>query len=839
MAKQVDVVRAIQDSKYADSLSPDQWSAVVTSPDWDLMVGETPEVIAPFIQKYADRLPLPSAVIEGFTGNGNGRHGANPSLAAAQNFSVLGKRVPRVQGPGVVTGLGKYTQHIVPSGTLFMKTLRSPHPHAKVLSVDTSKAEKLPGVAAVLHRVNLPKDYQDVRLGGGPPFRNLFNEEVYEVGAPVACVAAESDHIADEAIRLIEVQYQVLPPALNMLEAMKSSTPKQWDNKLDGTTINIETPFKRGDPAKGMSDADVTVENVSSRSVEQHMALEMTTSVGWWDNDKYNMIYTTQHSHGTRDGMAQALKLPQNKVRVVQTGYVGSGYGYRSGIDLSEVHVAILSKITGRPVRNMYTRSEDFVTRTHRPENQNEMKLGVKRDGTITGGQFKVIANVGPQRASAASGSWYNMQMLYKIPNLQIEGIDVFTNKFKSGPYRCVGHPNGTLALESIMDMAAYKIGMDPLQFRLKNLNFAGNPETKKPYSNPGIAVCLNQAANTIGWSSKFHAPKAKEVRPGVFHGIAIVGTNCNHGAGTASATGMCIVTADGSLQAISASNDIGPGERTLQAMIAAETVGIALERTSISFEVDTDFTSDCGGTNGSRQTNTAGWGMYEAGVDAKQQLLEWAAKKFVDDAKKGGQPINVKPEDLDVVKGVVLFKNDANKKMNVSDVVAFATGPIIGRGLHQQDPTWERTAFSSHAAEIEVDTVTGSIRVIKYVAAHDVGKALNPFALEQQIEGGVIMGLGAALQEELLVDAATGLPLNDNILDYKALTIKDIPRTIDVVLVETNKEYGVYGAHGIGEPPINSPCAVIANAVYNAIGVRVDRMPVTREKILAALKAA
>ncbi|MEP7200438.1 MAG: xanthine dehydrogenase family protein molybdopterin-binding subunit, partial [Chloroflexota bacterium] len=678
------------------------------------------------------------------------------------------------------------------------------------------------------------------RLGGGPPYRDLFNEEVYEVGAPIAAIAADSDHIADEAMRLIEVQYQVLPAALNMLEAMKPSTPKQWDNKLDGTTINIQTPFKRGDIAKGFGDAEVTVEGVSARSTEQHMALEMTTSVGWWDNEKYNAVYSCQHAHGSRDGLAQALKLPQNKVRVIQPGYVGSGYGYRSGIDLAEVHVAILAKITGRPVRYMYTRSEDFVTRTHRPQNQNEMKLGVKKDGTFVAGQFKVIANVGAQRATAASGSWYNMQNVYKIPNLQIEGIDVFTNSYKSGPYRCVGHPNGTLALETIVDMAAYKIGMDPLEIRLKNLNPAGDVDAKRPFSNYGLETCLREAAKAIGWKDKFHAPKAKQVRPGVYHGISIVATMCNHGAGSGQAAGMVIVTSDGSLQAISGSNDIGPGQRTLMAMIAAETVGIPYDRTSIAFQVDTDYNADTGGTNGSRQTNTAGWGMYEAGADAKRQLLEWGAKKFIDDAKKATPSVvlTTKPEELDIVKGQIIAKG--GQTLKISDVISFSGGgSIIGRGIHLQDPTWERAAVQSHAVEIEVDTVTGSIKILKYVAAHDVGKALNPFALEQQIEGGVIMGLGAALEEEMLIDASTGLPLNDNILEYRALSIKDVPRTIDVVLVEHEKEYGVYGAHGIGEPPINPAAALIANAVYNAIGVRVDRMPVSREKILAALKTA
>src|SRR5574341_509784 len=833
MAKQVDVTRAIQDNEYADSLNAAEWRELAASPEWHLMVAETPEVVASFIQKYASHLP------SGAGGNGNGNGSHNATLAATE-FSVLGKRIPRVQGLGVVTGLGKYAEHIIPSGVLFMKTLRSRHPHAKVLNVDTSEAEKLPGVVAILHRGNLPKEYQDVRLGGGPPFRNLFNEEVYEVGAPIAAVAAESEHIADEAIRLIEVQYQVLPPVLNMQDAMKATTPKQWDNKFDGTIMDIPTPIKRGDPTKGMDEAEVVVENVSGRSTEQHMPLELTTIVGWWDNDKYTSFYTSQHAHGSRDGLAQALKLPQNKVRVISTGYLGSGHSYRTGVDLSEIHAAILAKITGRPVRTMYTRAEDFSIRGHRPENLNQMKLGVKRDGTLVAGQFKVFANVGAQRAGAASGSWFNMQFLYNIPNLLLEGVDVFTNSYKSGPYRCVGHPNGTTALESIMDMAAYKIGMDPVQFRLKNLNLVGNPETKRPFSNPGAVTVLTEAAKTIKWSEKFHAPKAKEVRPGVYHGVGIALMNCSHGAGGAPSSGGVIINSDGSVQVVSGATDIGGGQRTEMAMIAAEALGIPYENMTITPEIDTDLTPNTGGTFGSRMTNSGGWGVYQAARDARQQVLEWAAKKFMDDAKKATPPqtIAVTADELDIVKGEVVFRNNPSRKMNVSDAVAFSTGPIIGRGVHQQDPRFERAAYASQAAEIEVDTMTGSIKILKYVAAHDIGKAINPFALEQQIEGGVVMALGAALTEELLIDQATGLPLNNNILDYRALSIKDVPRTIDVILVEHAREYGVYGAHGIGEPAINLACAVMQNAVYNAIGVRVDRMPITREKILAALKA-
>src|SRR5213594_1171154 len=421
-----------------------------------------------------------------------------------------------------------------------------------------------------------------------------------------------------------------------MLEAMKSSTPKQFTSNLDGTTIAITAPLVRGDPTSAK--ADVVVDNVARKSTEQHVALELTNSLSYWDGDKLNMTYTNQHGHGTRSGLSQALKLPQNKVRIFQTGYLGSGYGYRSGIDLSEAHAAILSKLTGRPIKNNYTRYEDFVTRTHRPEFRNEMKLGVNRDGTISFGIFKVIANVGAQRAGAANGSWVNMQDLYKIPNLRLEAVDVMTNSYKSGPYRCVSHPNGTFALETTMDKAAYAIGMDPVEFRLKNLNEIGNPDTKRPFSNPGMRDCINAAANAIGWTAKWHQPKAKEVRPGIFHGIGLAAHTCSHGAGGNPSTGQIVINNDVSVQAISASNDVGGGQRTTMLMIAAESLGVPLDQITITTYVDTDNTTDTGTTAGSQQTNNGGRGMYQAGQDARKQAIDWAVRKFKDDAaKKGG----------------------------------------------------------------------------------------------------------------------------------------------------------------------------------------------------------
>ena len=821
----IEAVRVAQDAAYAASLTDADWRTLSADPEWQQLVAEQSEMVANVMATHGDKLGYAGDPVASATP-------AAPSGA----FKVIGSDIARMQGIGIVTNLGQYTENMRMPGMLFMRTLRSRYPHAKITSIDTSKAEKLPGVRKILHRGNLPEEYKDVFLGAANPTRFLFNEEVFEVGSPIAAIAADSEHIADEAMRQIDVQYTVLPAALDFLEAMKSSTPKQFQSNLDGTTIAVTPPLVRGDPTK--TNADATVDLIAHKPVEQHVALEVTNGLFWWDNDKLNAIYTSQWAHGVRAGLSQALKIPQNKIRVVQPGYVGSGYGYRSGIDLAEVHAAILSKLTARPIKMNYTRYEDFVTRTHRNEFRDEMKMGVNKDGSIAFGQFKVIANVGAQRAGAANGAWFNMQNLYNIPNLRLEAIDVMTNSFKSGPYRCVSHPNGTFALELTMEKAAYAIGMDPVAFRLKNLNEVGNPDTKAPFSNPGIRDCITAVRDALNWSAKWHAPKANQVRPGVYHGIGLAAHACSHGAGGNPASGQVIINSDGTVQAVSATNDIGDGQRSLLMMIVAEALGVPLTSVTTTPFVDTDLTTDNSGTFGSQQTNTGGRGQFEAATDARKQALDWGARKFNDDAKKAGQTTSFAAADMDLVDGKVFVKANPGKTLGLADVMAFKTsGPIVGRADYVQDPKWQRTAWAAHGAEVEVDTVLGSIKITRYVAAHDLGKALNPFAVQQQIEGGVVMATASALTEELLIDKATGLPLNPNLLDYKPLSIKDAPLA-EVIIIEKAKEYGVFGAHGIGEPPMALPAPVIAIAVYNAVGVWVSDMPLTREKLLTALKA-
>ena len=828
MALRVDALRVVQDPAYAAALSGEQWRLLISDPVWNQLVSEHHELVAPVLARYGAELGLPEPT------------GVRPDVAVAnpwpaKQYRVIGKPAARLHGIGVVTSTGQYTQNMRMPGMLHMRTLRSPHAHAKIKSIDISKAKALPGVVAILHRSNLPAEYRDVQFGSGPPYRYLFNEEMFEAGSPVAVVAAERDHIADEAIHLIEVNYEILPAVLDMMEGIKPSTPKQWDNRETGTIVGITPPLVRGTPEAAT--AEVNVEAVLTKSTEQHVALELSNCLMHWDEDRLIAYYTTQYAHGCRAGLAKALKIPLNRVRFIQVGYMGSGYGYRSSVDLSEVHAAILAKITGRPVKNMNTRAEDFVTRTHRPECRNEMKLGVNRDGTLQYGRFRIYANVGAQRAAAANGSWFNMQNLYKFPNLKLEGIDVFTNSYKAGAYRCVGHPNGTFALEMIVERAAYAVGMDPVEFRLKNLNEVGNPDTRKPFSNPGMRDCIVAASERVGWKQKWHAPRARQVRPGVFHGIGLAAHACSHGAGTDPATGQVIVNTDGSVQCLSGTTEIGGGQRTEMAMIAAEALGVPLNRVSITTQVDTDSTTDTGVTGGSRQTNSGGRGMYEAAIDAKRQILTYAAQSFVQSARRRQQTLQLTPDELDIEDGEIFIKATPSTRMRIEEVVGTIGMPILGRAIYRMDHDWERTAWAAHATEVEVDTGVGAIRITRYVAVHDVGQAINRLAVEQQIEGGVVMALGAVFTEELLVDGSMGLSLNPNMLDYRPLSIGDVPENIEVILIERPKQYGVFGAHGVGEPPMGPPAPAIAAAVYNAVGVWMDNMPISREKLLAALK--
>ncbi len=765
---------------------------------------------------------------------------------------VLGLRVPRIQGEGSVTGEGRYVSLMRLPGMLFVRMVRCPYARARILRVDARRAEALPGVAAVIHRDNVPAEYRDRPLEPGPPPRRLLQADVLQMGMPVAVVVAESEHAADDAVDAIEVEYEVGAPLLDYLRA--TNAVPQWENGAGGTIRAVFPPVIVGEPDAAFAGADVVIEQVTTTPYQHHVPIELRTGIyRWLPDDVLEVHLTTHEPYHSRSYLAKALGIPADRVRLIQTGYMGSSYGLADP-DLEELVLpAIAARVTGRPVRYMQTREDNFLTTTHRGRSRTEVRLAVDHDGTMRAVGADITfdggANAGSGDAGGTSGvrgGRYLFQVVYDIPHHRHDGVEVFTNNFRAGPMRGVGRSFGLFALETAVEKAAYAIGADPLELRLRNLNERGTRFDEKtgapggrPFTNPGGGrASLLRAAEMIDWKRRWHAPGASEVRPGVFHGIAIVaaadrgGGYSPDGGFSIPSTGQVLLHPDGTLEVLSGSADQGAGQRTLVAMIAAQTLGVPLDDVLIAPQVDTAVNTDTGPTHASFQMNLGGWGVFAAARDARRQLLEAAARHFA--AARGP----ARAGDYDVRDGVVFAKADGAVRAPIAEVLRGRGAPLEGVGVHDRpDASSERVACGAHAAEVEVDTATGLVRVVRYVAVHDVGRVLNRLAVEQQIEGGVLFGLGGALFEELLYDGQTGLALNANILDYKAPAISDFPR-IELDFVEFPQAYGPYGALAVGQASTPPTWPVVVNAVHNALGLWLHDLPLTRKKVLDVLRA-
>ena len=766
--------------------------------------------------------------------------------------SVLGMRIPRIQGMGSVTGEGQYVSLMRLPGMVFLKTARTPYPRARIVRIDSTRAEAVPGVVSILHRYTIPDEYRDRVLDPGPPPRRLLQTDVVQMGMPIAVVAAESEHAADDAIDLIEVEYEVLTPSLDYVAATGPDAPKLWDNPNPGSVRTVFPSIVIGDPEGALARSHAVVHQVTTTPFQHHMPVELRTGIYWWEGDTLVTYLTTHEPYLSRDALARAFELRPEQVRLIQTGYMGSSFGLADPNVEDLILPALMAKLLKRPVRCMHPREDGFLMATHRGRSRTEVRLGVARDGRLTGVSVDMTydggANAGSGDAGGTTGvrgGRFVFQAMYDIPDQRHDGLEVFTNTFRAGPMRGVGRFHGMFAVETAVEKAAYAIGMDPLALRLLNLNERGmhfNETTGKPPGRPlvkpgGQRASLLRAAEMIRWSERWHPPRAREVRPGVFHGIAIV-SGTDRGGGyspdggfTIPSTGQVVLRVDGTLEVISGSADQGAGQRTLVAMIAAHTSGIPLDRVVIAPAVDTTLNTDTGPTHASFQMNLGGWGVLEAAQDAKRQLLEEARVLF---ARRELGPAG---DALDVRDGDVFLRSDERMRIPVRDVMARRGRPITGRGDHQTEGTYrgERLAYGAHAGELEVDTRTGTVRVLRYVAVHDVGRILNRLAVEQQSEGGVIFGLGSALYEELLFDEATGIALNPNVLDYKPPSILDFPR-IELDFVEIPQDYGPYGALAIGQGSATLSAPLVVNAVYNAVGVWIHDLPVTRKRVRDAL---
>lgn len=753
-------------------------------------------------------------------------------------YTTIGKPVTRREGSDKVTGASVYAADIVLPGMLHCKLLRSPHAHARIVRIDASKAEALAGVERVVTAADLPK-FEPRRMGNRG-YNLLACDEVTFYGQPIAAVLARDLATAEEALALIDVEYEPLPAVLDPLEAMREDAPlaRKPPEEIDrsearghvtvaveeetsGKPSNIasQAKFTRGDIAQGFAEADAVVEHTWRSAMMHQGYLEPHATVADYHpaSGELTLWTATQGQFFVRDQVSTMLGIPETKIRVIGLE-LGGGFGGK--ISLNQPLVAALSRLAGRPVKLVFTRADDLIGATPSPQCVVELKTGMKRDGSLTAIQAKVVYDAGAFPGASAVVGGILIGGYYNFPNLEIEAYEVLTNKVSVGAIRAPGAHNVTFAIESHMDMMARQLGLDPLEVRLKNAVGKGDEmPSKAKYPSIGLKECLEEIGKTDIWRARGQQRERNGKRRGV--GIAVGGWL----GGLQPAGAHVELNGDGTFSVIVGANDI-TGTNTSFAQIAAEELGVPLELVNVTTG-DTKTAPFAGMSAGSKTLFTVGRAVKAAAEDARQQMFAIAAER-----------LEVNPEDLECAGCEIRVKGSPEKAIPLRRLAGITTGfgalypPIIGRGsitARQQAP-----GFTAQVCEVEVDPETGVVSVLRWASAQDAGFAINPLSVAGQIQGGTTQGIGIALWEEMLYDDQ-GRLLNPSLLDYRMPTAMDVP-DIDARIVEVPSDDGPYGARGVGEPSIIPGAAAIANAIEDALGVRVTEAPITPERVLRAL---
>ena len=731
---------------------------------------------------------------------------------APKEFSIVGKRIPRIDAYERVTGQAHYTGDIQLPGMLYARVLRSNVPHAKIVSIDTSKAEKLPGVKAVINHENAKVPWSS---GGHTHQRFIFNNPVRFVGDAVAAVAATDRHIAEDALKLIEIKYEKIPHVLDPNEALKPDAPKiSTSGNLSVGKGAFSAPIEEswGDLEKGFKEADQTFEDTYITKHTNNAQLERRVSIAKWDAGKLTVYASTQGVSNARTDIAKDFGLPLSRVRVVSK-YMGGGFGNKNQAQDYDYMAAVLAKVTNQPVKLEFTREDDYIGMHGRWPSEQHYKIGVKKDGTITAVQLDAVTNMGAYRKQSGNLSGTDF---YNIPNFKKVIKPVHTNTVVSANYRAPAYPQSVFGFASFLDHIAYELGINPVDMFMKNR--IQKYKSKLPFTSNYLEQCIIEGSKRIGWSEKWHKPGAA---PGVKkHGIgmALGGYPFRPGLGAATIR----INPDGSAHLLVGVTDIGTGAKSTMAIIAAEALGIPLNQIQVT-NGDTDVTPYSVGESGSRTTSFTGPAVIAAAEDVRKQIFALAAPE-----------LKAKAEELDLRDGQVFVKSDPSQKIPLERAVARA-GELIGRATTNPEfKDVEGKSFSAHFAEVEVDTLTGHVKITRYVAAHDSGMILNRMPAESQIMGGVVQGIGMAFTEELITDKLTATPINPNYRDAKVPTHLEAPN-VEVIFIEHYDPYGPFGGKVVGEPPITAAVATIANAIFNATGKRIKELPITPDKILQA----
>jgi xanthine dehydrogenase molybdenum-binding subunit len=742
-------------------------------------------------------------------------------------YKVIGTRPVRPDGVEKVTGKAQYGADIRLPGLIYGKVLRSPHAHARILSIDTSEAEKVDGVYAVLTAKDFPVADDIVQdLGEGAVNLKelsdniLASDKALYMGHAVAAVAAKNNHIAEEALAKIKVEYEPLPPVLDVRDAMRDDAPLLSEKRVTksmGKTgdkpsnIASYNRFETGDLEAAFASADVVVEREFTTQMVHQGYIEPQTSTASWNADGTITVWTsTQGTFAVRAQVSEVLKQPISKIRVIPME-IGGGFGGKIPIYLDPV-AALLSKKSGRPVKLTMQRTEVFEATGPTSGTYIKLKMGATNDGRIVAADCYMAYEAGAYPGSPVGAGSMTALAPYNIENFAIDAYDVVVNKPKVSAYRAPGAPAAAFAVEQVVDEIARNLKIDPLEFRRTNTSREGTRLVNgAPFPRIGHEECVDAAINHPHYRSPIEGPnRGRGVASGYWFN------------GGMQSSAVAAVNPDGTVNLIEGNTDIG-GTRASLAMQLAETLQIPYDDVRPAV-VDTDSIGHTDVTGGSRTTFATGLAAHNAGLDVKQQMIERASKLW-------GCPV----DDVTYEDGELHCKSDSTKTLTFKEMAAQQTrtgGPIVGK--NSLVARGAGGAFATHIVDVEVDPDTGKVTILRYTAVQDVGTAIHPSYVEGQIQGGVVQGIGWALNEEYYY-GDDGRLHNSSFLDYRMPTTLDVPM-IDTVIIEVPNPGHPYGVRGVGEVPIVPPLAAIANAINDATGHRFTALPISPRRVVETL---
>jgi len=751
--------------------------------------------------------------------------------------NVVGKSVPLIDAGAKATGAMEFVSDLNLPRMLTGKILRSPLPHARIVSIDTGRAKSVPGVAAVLTARDAPS-YTFGPSKASPDWEILARSEVRFIGEEVAAVAATDPDAAEEALSLIKVEYEELPSVFDAFEALQPGAPLARSDKESNLVFRFFV--EKGSVDQAFQESDLIIEDTFITNQVYQAYMETTCCVAAPDSDgRLKMWLPTQAPFICRLTYSKALGMPEEKIHTIQIP-AGGAFGGKMESNL-HIIAGLLARNTGKPVRIVNSREEDFTAGNPRVPMRIDLKIGFKSDGTIHAKQVRIYAGNGGRTVHAPgvlATACYRIDSLYRIKNLRNEGLLAYTNTVPTSAYRGFGNSQMIFAIETLLDMAAEKLGQDAGDLRVKNA-YQGGEVTVHGWkiTSCGLPECVEKVKSAASWTEK-----KKNKIPGRGLGLACT----NHVSGNSAffpdfhgSAAMVRVSREGRATVFSGEADTGQGIRTVMAQVAAEVLGLKIEDVLVA-PLDSDLVPYGLGTWATRGTVNAGKAVQAAAGDARRQLIEFAAGLLGAEAAK-----------VEMDNGFFMAKDNPGSKIKFSDVCEKAVyqragSPIIGQGFFvpdtvtpdpvtkygNQSPVYP---FGAHLAEVEVDQETGRVTILDYHAAHDVGKAINPIQTHGQIQGGVAQAVGWALMEDMVT--AGGKVQNPNFLDYRIPTFADLPQ-VNSLLVEPVDPVGPYGAKGIGEPALNPGAAAVLNAIYDATGVRIKELPASQEKVLRGIKS-